>query len=141
MHHSSMSWEITLLYFFSWNFIWFLQKEPIKVQSVRLSTAQVKFHQIYTLMGSFCQKYIKFQLKKYKGVMYHNTEEWCKIWRKANLLFLKWQDFGEFWFENSKASKLHFDCSLVCKLYNIWPKKIQRSRLLWQWSVMQNVRK
>ena len=34
-HHSSISWEITLLYFFSWNFIWFLWKEPIKVQNFR----------------------------------------------------------------------------------------------------------
>ena len=26
LHHSSVSWQITLLYFFSWNFIWFGQK-------------------------------------------------------------------------------------------------------------------
>ena len=31
LHHSSMSWGITLLYFLGWNLIWFLQKEPIKV--------------------------------------------------------------------------------------------------------------
>ena len=59
-----MSWEISLLYFFSWNFIWFLQKEPTTVQNFRLLTAQVKFHQICTLIGYFCWKYIKFQLKK-----------------------------------------------------------------------------
>ena len=62
-HHSSMSWEIFSV-LFSWNIIWFLQKEPIKVQNFRLSTAQVRFHQICTLIGSFCWKYIKFQLKK-----------------------------------------------------------------------------
>ena len=39
MHHSSVSSEITLLYLLSWNFIWFWQKEPIKVQNFRLSTA------------------------------------------------------------------------------------------------------
>ena len=50
--------------FFSWNFIWFGQKEPIKVQNFRLSTAHVKFHQICTSIASFCWKYIKFQLKK-----------------------------------------------------------------------------
>ena len=32
LHHSSMSWEMNLLYFFSWNFIWFLKREPTKVQ-------------------------------------------------------------------------------------------------------------
>ena len=55
--------ERTLLYFFSWNCTWFEEKEPIKVQNFRLSTAHVKFHQIGTLIGPFCWKYIKFQLK------------------------------------------------------------------------------
>ena len=32
LHHSSGSWDITPLYFFSWNFIYFQQKKPIKVQ-------------------------------------------------------------------------------------------------------------
>ena len=32
LHHSSMSWEITPLYFFSSNNIYFVQKEPIKVK-------------------------------------------------------------------------------------------------------------
>ena len=110
MHHSSMLWEISLLYFFSWNFIWFLQKEPTTVQNFRLLTAQVKFHQICTLIGSFCWKYIKFQLKKYRGVMSHDTEEWCKIWRKTDLLFQKWQEFGKFWSKHSNVSKI---CTLI----------------------------
>ena len=102
-----MSSEITLPYFFSWNFIWFLQKEPIKVQNFRkMSTAQVKFHQICTLIGSFRCKYIKFQLKKYRGVMSHDTEDLCKIWRKTDLLLQKWQEFCEFWSKHSKVSKL-----------------------------------
>ena len=54
LHHSSMSWEITLLQLFSWNFIWFLQREPIKVQNFRLLTVQVKFLQIGTVIVSFC---------------------------------------------------------------------------------------
>ena len=32
LHQSSVSWDTTPLYFFSWNFIYFQQKEPIKVQ-------------------------------------------------------------------------------------------------------------
>ena len=31
-HQSLVSWDTTPLYFFSWNFIYFQQKEPIKVQ-------------------------------------------------------------------------------------------------------------
>ena len=43
-HHSLVSCVVTVLYFFSWNFIWFQQKECIKMQNFRLSTARVKFH-------------------------------------------------------------------------------------------------
>ena len=32
LHHSSVSWKITPLFFFSWNNIYFSQKEPIKVK-------------------------------------------------------------------------------------------------------------
>ena len=76
------------------------------MQNLRLSTAHVKLHQICALMDSFCWKYIKFKLKKYRRVMSHNPEDWCKIWRKTDLLFQKWQEFGEFWPEQSKVSKM-----------------------------------
>ena len=94
----------------SGNFIWYLQKETIKVQNFRLLTAQVKFHQICTLIGSFCWKDIKSQLIKYSGVMSHNIEEWWKIWRKTDFLFKKWQEFGEFWSKLSKVTKI---CTLI----------------------------
>ena len=82
------------------------------MQNVRISTAHIKFHQIYTLIGSlkfylrsteelylktlkvdakfekkliFCFKndenLVKFELKKYRGVIFHETEEGYKIWR------------------------------------------------------------
>ena len=79
------------------------------MQNFRLSTAHVKFHQIFTLIGSFCWKYIKFSLKKYRGVMSHDTEEWWKIWRKTDLWFKKWlEEFGKFSPEHWKVSKLGF---------------------------------
>ena len=84
-----MSWKTILLYFFSWNFITFWQKDPIKVQHLRHCA----------LIGSFCWKYIKFQL-------FHDTEEWCKIWRKTDLLSQKWQEFDKFWPEHSKVTKI-----------------------------------
>ena len=110
MHQSSLAWEITLLYFFGCKFIWFGRKEPIRVKNFRLSAAHVKFHQICTLIGSFCWKYIKFQLKKYRGVMSYDTEKWCKTWRKTNLLFKTWEEFGNLRSEHSKASKT---CTLI----------------------------
>ena len=38
--------------------------------------------------------------------MSHDTDEWCKICRKTDLLFQKWQEFGEYCSENSKVSKI-----------------------------------
>ena len=117
MHHSSVLWEITLLYFFSWNCTLFGQKESIKVQNLKLSTAHVKPHQICALIDSFCWKYIKFKLKKYRRVMSHDPKDWCKIWRKTDLLFQKWQEFGEFWPEQSKVSKMCTFIGSYCAKY------------------------
>ena len=41
-----------------------------------------KVSKIFTLMGSFWAKYILLELKKYRGVIFHDTEEWYKIWKK-----------------------------------------------------------
>ena len=55
LHQSPVQWEITPLYFFSWNFITsFRQKEPIKVQILWNVTWAVKSLKFCTLMGSFC---------------------------------------------------------------------------------------
>ena len=84
------------MYFFIWNFIWFGQKELIKVKNFKLSITYMKFHQICTLIGSFCWKYIKFRLKKYRGVMSHTLRSDAKFEKKTDLLFQKQQDLGEF---------------------------------------------
>ena len=44
---------------------------------------------------------------EYSGVMFHDSDEWCKIWRKAELWFEKWhKEFDMFLPEHSKLSKL-----------------------------------
>ena len=54
-----------------------------------------------------CAKYLMFDLKKYTGVIFHDTEGWCKIWRKTDLRFGKWhEEFGKFSPEQFKVSKL-----------------------------------
>ena len=66
-----------------------------------------KVSKIYTLMCCFWPKYIMFALKKYRGVIFHDTGEWYKIWRKADLWFGKWhEEFGKFSLEHWKVSKL-----------------------------------
>ena len=66
-----------------------------------------KVSNIFTLFGSFCAKYIIFDVKKYRGVIFHYTEEWCKIWRKNDLWFGKWhKEYDKCSPEHWKVSKL-----------------------------------
>ena len=53
LHHSSVSWDITPLYFFSWYFIYFLTKGAYQ------STKLVKFH----------QNDRKFEILKFGGLL------------------------------------------------------------------------
>ena len=53
---------------------------------------------MFTLLGSFWAKYIFFELIKYKGVVFHGIEEWCKNLKKNWLVVWKrawgiWQIF------------------------------------------------
>ena len=62
---------------------------------------------ICTLIGSFSAKYKTFDLNKYSAVIFHDTEESCKIWRKTDLWFGKWhEEFDKFSSEHLKVSKL-----------------------------------
>ena len=66
------------------------------------------------LMGFIWAKYTFFELKKYRRVIFHDTEEWCKIWRGINLSFENWQkEFDEFWSEHWKVS---ITCTLMGSL-------------------------
>ena len=31
-------------------------------------------------MGSFCPKHTRFELQKYRGFIFNDTEHWCNIW-------------------------------------------------------------
>ena len=66
-----------------------------------------KILQICTLMGCLWPKYIMFELRKYREVMFDGTQDWYKIWRKTDLCFQKWhEEFGKFSPEHLKVSKL-----------------------------------
>ena len=68
---------------------------------------RLKASKILTLMGSFWAKYILFQLKKYRGIIFYETEEGYKIWRGIELLFQNWhKEFDKIWPEHSKVSKI-----------------------------------
>ena len=112
------------------------------MQSFRLATAQVKFHQICTLIASFRWKCIKFQLKK----LWRSYVSWYQRVvqnLKRNLFFVS--KMTRTWGILIRALKslkdLHFDWSLLCKVSNAWPKKVQRRYISWHWRVMQNLKK
>ena len=97
---------------------------------------------ICTLVCYFCRKYIMFEPKTYRGVMSHNTEEWCNIWGGIDLCFKKWhEELGEFWLNTWKSQNLHFNGLHLSKVYNVWAKKLQRNYVSWHWSVMQYLTK
>ena len=61
----------------------------------------------FTLRGSFWANHIFFELKKYREVILHETEEGYKIWREIDLSFQNWhKEFDKFWCEHSKVSKI-----------------------------------
>ena len=55
--------------------------------------------------------------------MPHDTEDWCKIWTKTNFLFQNWQEFGDFWSENSKVSKIYTWIGPFCERYMMFNLK------------------
>ena len=84
---------------------------------IRFDPSNQKSQKCFTLMGSFWPKYIIFELKIYREVILHGTEEWCKIWRKTGLPVQNWhEDFDECWPGLSKIPNI---CTLMCCF---WPK-------------------
>ena len=60
----------------------------------------------FTLMGTFWAKYILFELKKYRGIIFHETEVGYKTWSRIDLLFQNWhKKFDRFWSEHFKSLK------------------------------------
>ena len=43
----------------------------------------------FTSMGSICPKYIRSELKKHTGVIFHDTGQRCNIWINPDLLISK----------------------------------------------------
>ena len=60
-----------------------------------------------------------YELKSFRGIMCHDNEEWCNIWRGIDLSFQNWNEkFCKFWSEHSEVSK-------ICTLMNsFWPNYI-----------------
>ena len=93
-------WRKTDLWFGKWHEVY-----------GKFSPEHLKVSKSFPLMGSFWAKYILLELKKHRGVIFHDTEEWYKIWRKTDLWFRKWhEEFGKFSKGHLKVSKLGLWC-------------------------------
>ena len=89
-------------------------------------------------------KYIIFEVRKYRGVMFDGTENWYKIWRKTDLRFLKWHEgFGKFSPEHAleKSPSWDFYGFLLSKVENVWAENLQKSYVSWPWRMMQNLKR
>ena len=63
-------------------------------------------------------------MKKYRRVMFHDTENWCKVWIRTDSWFQRWhKEFGEFSPNHSKVQKFLFDGLFLSKVYEVWAKK------------------
>ena len=96
--------------------------------------------EIGAMMTSFCLMLKIYEVKIYRGVMFHDNEEWCKNWKGIDLPVQNChEEFGEFWHEHSKILKI---CTLMgfTKVYNVSAKKGQRSNFQWYWILIQNLK-
>ena len=143
LHHSSLSWHL--------HFHGFLLSKSYKVSAKKLQKSYLSWHcgfkydmrnlvnfhpttqksQNFFSMGSFCPKYLRFDLQKYKGVIFHGTGQWCKIWINPDLVASK-MVWGTWWFL-IRALKSLKSCIFLFKAYNVSARKFHRSYVSWHW--------
>ena len=93
----------------NWKKDWFVVSKTTRVWW--FLTWALKILKISTLIDPFCAKYVTFDLKKYRGVTFNNTEERCQISRKTYLGFGKWhKEYGKFSPEHLKVLKFGLWC-------------------------------
>ena len=51
-----------------------------------------KFSKLFIFMGSFWAKYILSELKKYRVIIFHETEKGYITWKGIELLFQNWHE-------------------------------------------------
>ena len=65
----------------------------------------------------------------------------AKFAEKLKCCFKNDKNLVNFDLNTRNSQNFYFDWFLLCKVYNVWPKKVQRSYLTWHWRVMQNLKK
>ena len=108
--------------------IWWIFTQPCK--SPKISLQWLFLFEVYDAWA-----------KKYRGVIFHDTEQWCKIWKTLTLWFPKWhEELGELSsLEHSKVWKLYIDGLFLSKAYTVSVRKFQRNYVSWHWRVLQSL--
>ena len=75
-----------------------------------------------------------FLVKKYKGVIFHNTEKWHRLFVSK----LTWEIWKILTWVLESLKDFQFNELLLNKVYIAWDKKVQRSYLSWQRRVIKN---
>ena len=79
LHQSSVSEDITPLYFLA-EILYTFGKRSLSIYKFgEISPEQSKLFWKFTLWWASCKNYVKFQLKRYRKVICHDTEEWCRV--------------------------------------------------------------
>ena len=125
LHYSLVLWDINPLYFFSWNFIYFQQKEPIKVLIWWDFTWTVESLKFCPLMGSFCPNHIKFQLKNTEELPRMTLKSDAKLKEKLTCGLKMIWGIREFSLNHSKVWNFVFNGLFLSKLCKVWAPKIQ----------------
>ena len=101
----------------------------------------LKILKISTLIGSFCAKYITFDLKNVQRS--YLTWHWRVMQNlESNWLVVSKLTWGICQILNRALESLkifHFNGFLLSKIYIAWAEKMRRSYLSWHWRVMQNL--
>ena len=80
-----------------------------------------KVSKIYFLMGGFWLKYVIFELKKYRGVIFHDAREWCKFKEKVTCgLKNDMKNLANFHQTTQKSQNWGFYGVLLSKVENVW---------------------
>ena len=92
---------------------------------------------IFTLMGRFRQKY-EVWAKKYRGVFFHDTKQWCKIGINPALMVSK-MAWGLGWTfiraPKSQIGLFYIVGLFLSKAYNVSVRKFQRNYVSQHWRV------
>ena len=130
LHHSSVLWKMTCLYFFWSNFIYFAQKESIKVEIWEFRVIRSKFTKFLSYLSN---KSVFLQILHHSSVSRGITPLYLFNW---NFLYMSWTkrtyqstNLVKFHISSQKSEVLHFDGFLLSKPYEASAKTVKKNYL------------